>query len=74
MASFTLFALGQPRLECDDRPIDLNLRKALALLVYMAVTGQPHSRDALATMFWPESDARESRASLRRTLHRLNQA
>src|SRR6266511_4044202 len=74
MAHLKLFLLGQPRLERSDAPIDLNLRKALALLVYLAVSGQPHSRDALATLLWPESDQREGRARLRRTLHRLGQA
>jgi DNA-binding SARP family transcriptional activator len=74
MAHLKLFVLGQPRLERDGGSIGLNLRKALALLVYLAVSGQPHSRDALATMLWPESDQREGRARLRRTLHRLTQA
>src|SRR5262245_50761162 len=73
MAQLKLFVLGQPRLERDEAPIELNLRKALALLVYLAVSGQAHSRDALATMLWPESDGREGRARLRRTLHRLNE-
>src|SRR4029079_1307810 len=74
MAHLKLFVLGQPRLERDKGPIELNLRKALALLVYLAGSGQPHSRDALATLLWPESDGREGRARLRRTLHRLNEA
>src|SRR6266508_1648528 len=73
MAHLKLFVLGSPRLERDGGPIELNLRKALALLVYLAVSGQPHSRDALATLLWPESDAREGRARLRRTLYRLGQ-
>jgi DNA-binding SARP family transcriptional activator len=74
MAHLKLFVLGQPRLERDDRPLELNLRKALALLVYLAVSGQPHSRDALATLLWPESDGREARARLRRTIYRLSRA
>jgi DNA-binding SARP family transcriptional activator len=74
MAELKLLVLGQPRLERDGAPLELNLRKALALLVYLAVSGQSHSRDALATLLWPESDAREGRARLRRTLHRLNDA
>src|SRR5215216_729138 len=74
MAQLQVFVLGPPRLEREGQPIELNLRKALALLVYLAVSGQPHSRDALATMLWPESDGREGRARLRRTLHRLNEA
>ena len=74
MAHLKLFVLGQPRLERDERPIELNLRKALALLVYLAVSGQPQTRDALATLLWPDSGQSESRARLRRTLHRLQQA
>jgi DNA-binding SARP family transcriptional activator len=74
MAHLKLFVLGQPRLERDGEPVELNLRKALALLAYLAVSAQPHSRDALATLLWPESDQREGRARLRRNLHRLTQA
>jgi DNA-binding SARP family transcriptional activator len=74
MALLKLFVLGSPRLEREGQPLELNLRKALALLVYLAVSSQPHSRDALATLLWPESDGREARARLRRTLHRLSQA
>src|SRR5215208_5399542 len=74
MTPLKLTVFGPPRLEREGQPIELNLRKALALLVYLAVAGQPQSRDALATMLWPESDGRESRTRLRRTLHRLNEA
>lgn len=71
MAELKLFTLGPPRLERDGHPIDLNLRKALALLIYLTVTAQPQSRDTLATLLWPDSDQREARGRLRRTLHRL---
>src|SRR5689334_24187315 len=74
MAHLKLFVLGQPRLERDEASLELNLRKAMAQLMYLAVTNQPHSRDALATLLWPESDTREGRGRLRRTLHRLTQA
>jgi DNA-binding SARP family transcriptional activator len=74
MAVLKLMVFGSPRLERDGRPIELNLRKALALLVYLAVSGQSYSRDALATLLWPESDGRQGRTRLRHTLHRLNEA
>jgi predicted ATPase/DNA-binding SARP family transcriptional activator len=74
MTQLRLYVFGPPRLERGGQPIDLNLRKALALCVYLAVSRQPHSRDALATLFWPDNDQREARTSLRRTLHRLTQA
>jgi len=73
MSPLKLFVFGPPRLERDDQAIEISLRKARALLVYLAVTRKPHSRDTLATLFWPESDQSSGRASLRRTLYRLNQ-
>lgn len=72
MSQFRLFLFGLPRLEQDGQAIDITLRKALALLAYLAVTRQPHSRDALATLLWPDKDQRSSRGSLRRTLYQLN--
>jgi DNA-binding SARP family transcriptional activator/predicted ATPase len=74
MAPLILRVLGPPRLELHGESIALNLRRAVALLVYLAVTAQPQSRDALAALLWPESDDREARARLRRTLHRLGEA
>jgi len=73
MAHLKLMVFGPPRLQRDGKTLELNLRRALALLVYLAVTGKPQSRDALATMLWPESDQSEARGRLRRTLHRLNE-
>ena len=52
----------------------MNRRKAIALLAYLAITGEAHSRDALATLFWPELDQQRARAALRRTLTALNKA
>ncbi|MCI0712168.1 MAG: alpha/beta fold hydrolase [Chloroflexi bacterium] len=69
-----LYLFGPPRIEVDQQPIDFNLKKALAMLAYVAVEGNAHSRDTLATMFWADSDQSTARANLRRTLYRLNQA
>ncbi len=74
MASVKLYTFGPPRLEHAGHPVELNLRKALALLVYLAVTDRPQSRDTLATLLWPDANQREGRARLRRTLHRLREA
>lgn len=43
-------------------------RKALAMLAYLAVTGVHQSRDTLAALLWPEQDASDALANLRRTL------
>ena len=50
MPRLSLFLLGAPRLELDDLLLELNNRKATALLAYLAVTRQTHSRDTLATL------------------------
>jgi hypothetical protein len=56
----TLRLFGPPRLELDGAPVETDRRKALALLAYLAVTKQSHSREALAALFWPDYD--QSRA------------
>ena len=68
----SLYLFGSPRLEFDGVPVHIPRRKATALLVYLAVSGQCHSRDALATLLWPENDHSGARAELRRTLSVLN--
>ena len=47
--------------------------KALALLVYLMVTGKPHSRDQLATLFWREFPIEQARKNLRYLLPDLRQ-
>jgi len=54
--------LGQADFRLDGESISgFYSSKAQALLVYLAVTGVPHSRAALAGLLWsdmPEADAR----------------
>jgi DNA-binding SARP family transcriptional activator len=45
--------------------------KALALLVYLAVTGRAHSRQALAGLLWGELPEEDARRNLRVTLAEL---
>src|SRR5262245_20830005 len=73
MSQFALYLLGLPRLELEGAPHYLERRKALALLIYLVLNPQAHSRDALATLFWPGYDQTSARANLRRTLSALNQ-
>lgn len=54
--------------------MEIEARKGLALLAYLAVTGQSHSRDALSTLLWPDSDQRRARSYLRHTLWTLKKA
>jgi two-component SAPR family response regulator len=64
---------GAPRFSQADKVFKIGRRKSLALLAYTAVTGQPHARDVLATLFWPESDQATARMNLRRDLSWLRQ-
>src|SRR5438105_5273409 len=74
MPRLALFLLGPPSIERDTILIDVDTRKAIALIAYLAVTRQRHSRDALANLLWPEYDQTHARATLRRTLSTLNKA
>src|SRR5437660_9236350 len=74
MSRLALFLLGPPRRERDRVLISVDTRKAIALLAYLAVTHQRHSRDVLASLLWPEYDQANARSALRRTLSTLNKA
>ena len=54
MSQLALHLLGPPRIELDGEPVQIPRRKAMALFVYLAVTGHSHSRDSLSTLLWPE--------------------
>lgn len=73
----TLDISDPERLERSSSPADLASQpKPVALLLYLAIarpTGL-HRRDRLATMFWPESDQKRSRAALSQTLYKIRQA
>ena len=73
MAALQFFLLGAPRLEQQHQNVNLSRRKAIAALAYLAVTRQPHSRDELATLLWPDQDQSGARANLRRDLSTLKQ-
>ncbi|HEX7735724.1 MAG TPA: AAA family ATPase [Ktedonobacteraceae bacterium] len=74
MARLALTLFGPPRVECDGAQVNTDTRKAIALLAYLAVTQQPHSRDTLAALLWPDYDQPHARATLRRTLSALHKA
>jgi len=74
VARLTIRLLGAPQVEVAGNSLALNHLKAQALLFYLAVSGQPHTRDHLATLLWGESSTSEARHSLRSSLYRLRQA
>lgn len=73
-ASLRLYFFGAPRIERDGQVIETDTRKAVALLAYLAVTGEFHTREALSALFWPDMDDERGRAALRRTISSLKAA
>src|SRR5262245_61837486 len=74
MARLNLWLLGPPRIEAETGPLEIQRRTAVALLVYLAVTGESQPRDSLATLLWPDSNQSEARMALRRDLSVLHKA
>src|SRR5438477_10474138 len=74
MAHLALYLFGSPRIEQDGAVVNVDTRKATALIAYLAATRQRHSRDTLAALLWPDYDQGHARAALRRTLSTLNKA
>ena len=73
MSQLQLSLLGTPVVKHGERTLIFSTRKALALLVYLAVEGGTHPRKTLSESFWPELDAGHGRAALRATLLELCQ-
>ena len=72
MPGLKLWLFGPPRIELEDEPVELPRRKSLALLVYLALSGEAQPRDRLAALFYPEYDQVGARSALRRDLSTLN--
>jgi DNA-binding SARP family transcriptional activator/predicted ATPase len=74
MAELRIALLGPPRVERDGAPIEVDTRKAIALLAFLALQPERHGRDAVAGLLWPDYDTEHARGALRRTLSTLNKA
>jgi DNA-binding SARP family transcriptional activator len=70
-SEITLALLGPPIIKVGGDPLRLSYLKAEALLYYLAVTGRPHSRTALATLLWGGSPENQARSSLRNALYTI---
>ena len=69
-----LVLLGAPELTVDGEAVHLKRRKSVALISYLSLADRPQTREHLATMLWPESDAAHALASLRLALHDITSA
>jgi DNA-binding SARP family transcriptional activator len=67
--------LGSPEITSNGQIIhDLSSAKSQALLYYLAMTGRPQSRLALAGLLWPEKSDAQARMNLRQAIHQLHVA
>src|SRR2546425_9839062 len=71
MSQLHLSLLGTPVVKHGEQTLTFSTRKALALLIYLAVESGTHPRKTLSEAFWPELDAEHGRAALRATLLEL---
>src|SRR5690348_3700332 len=67
-------ALGPPRVLLGGVPVTFARHKALALLVYLAVSGRAHARGELAALLSDAAGEEEARGQLRSTLRDLRRA
>lgn len=74
MSTLKVYLFGPPRIEHNSKTVEIQRRKTLGLFIYLVVTGQPHSRDSLAALFWPNNDQPGARANLRRDISRLKKS
>ena len=74
MSRLALYLLGPPRVERDGVLLKLGARKNVALLAYLALTGDSPTREALTALLWPEWEPSRARAGLRRNLSLLRSA
>src|SRR5436309_757739 len=68
MGLLRLAVLGPPQVYHDGRRLTFALRKAEALLLYLAVEGGMHPRSKLAAFLWPDSAPYAARTALRNAL------
>ena len=74
MSRLALYFLGTPRIELNGESVSFSHHKAMALLAYLAITRQRHTRSGLAALLWPDYDSAGARGELRRMLWVLNKS
>lgn len=68
---FQIHLFGTPQFTYQGKPVTgFVSNKVRALLIYLAVTGRPHSRDALAALLWTDTPT-TARINLRKALSNL---
>src|SRR5205823_3283193 len=71
MGLLRLATLGTPEIFHNETRLIFSLRKAQALLLYLAIEGGTHSRSKLAALLWPDSEPHDARTALRNAIMSL---
>lgn len=69
-----LQVFGVPASAVQGRETRLPLKRAVALLTYLAFNARPVPREHLAGMLWPDTDATQGRTRLRRLVYTIEEA
>src|SRR5437667_3591911 len=72
MGLLYLAVLGPPEVFHDGSHLAFALRKAQALLLYLAVEGGMHPRSKLAALLWPDSESPIAHRALRNAIALLH--
>jgi DNA-binding SARP family transcriptional activator len=75
MAMLSIFLSGSYQVSLSEKHANnFESNKVRALLAYLALeSSQPHSRESLATLFWPDKKERRARRNLTQGLYNLRQ-
>jgi len=68
MSLLRLNVLGPPEVLHNGSRLSFALRKAQALLLYLAIEGGLHPRSKLAAFLWPDSEPADARKTLRNAI------
>ncbi len=65
MPALELALLGRPQIVLNGQPLEITSHKAKALLYYLAMSRQVHSRQGLAGLLWTDMNEEAARRNLR---------
>jgi predicted ATPase/DNA-binding SARP family transcriptional activator len=74
MSNLSISLLGPPLIKLNGDPVKIPTSRVTPLLAYLAICGQPQSRETLASLLWTDSNQKQALAALRTTLWRLKSA
>src|SRR5215470_17759228 len=69
-----LTVFGPPAVVVQERGVPLPLKRATALLAYLAFHAGPVPRAHLAALLWPEASESQARTRLRRLVYTIERA